>query len=265
MVLHADGPRRSHPGGHDGPPAAAHPPPPRDRSVAGGLRHGRDDHGHRERARPPRVVLGAVGLAPGPRPAAVLRADLRRSRRRGRDVGVAVRRAPRVAALHRDGGSAGRRHAVLLRRRSGQRAAPRAPRAAPPGRHRGRRLRTARLARPGAARPGGHLPRRPDRPRPRQPHDDHGGRPTAVAARRLAGPVRARDRRDARPHAGQRRGRARLRARPRRRPGVHHEPEGPRRRRHDRRPALAVRRPAGPVRAAAAGRDRRAGAGEAPP
>ena len=163
------------------------------------------------------------------------------------------------------GGSAGRRHAVLLRRRSGQRAAPRAPRAAPPGRHRGRRLRTARVARPGAARPGGHLPRRPDRPRPRQPHDDHGGRPPAVA----------RDvwRSRFEPGTDEMLGRMQASAEDALGYGPDHDaaleftatPKGLAVADMTAAQRSRVRRPAGPVRAAAAGRDRRAGAGEAPP
>ena len=103
-----------------------------------------------------------------PRPGHVLRPGVRGARRRC-DVGLALRRPPRVGEPHDRRRRAGRLDALLPRRRPGVLAAARTAPAASAGRGRGPRARARHVARRRAARPGPAGARRARRPRHRQP------------------------------------------------------------------------------------------------
>ena len=156
LVLHPDRSRRPA-ARRDAPdPAAQRPPAGRDRPVHARLRHRRPDHGARQHPGSARRLVGRLRPRAGSRPDALLRHDLRRAGR-GRSLGLALRRAPCLAALH-DHRRRGRGiDPDLPRRRSGRQPAAR-PASAPPARRRGGpRPRAVQVARRAPARAGAGL------------------------------------------------------------------------------------------------------------
>ena len=153
VVLHADRSWRPAARRHGRDPASKRPSAGRDRPVHARLRDRRRDHGARQHPGSARRLVGRLRPRARSRPAALLHHDLRRAGRR-RSLGLALRRAPCLAALH-DHRRRGRGvDPELSRRRSGRQPAAR-PASAPSARRRGgSRPRAVQVAGRGKARAG---------------------------------------------------------------------------------------------------------------
>ena len=183
VVLHADRSRRACPAPAAARPAARGDGTRRRRAFPGRVRHGRHDHGARERAGPPRGLHRPVRPRARPRSRPVLPARLRHPGRHRR-LGLPVRRPPRIAQQPRGRRRAGRRHTVLHGRRPGRLTTSRrrAESAAGPGRGPGPRARAVApapapaasgAAAEGATRSRHRQPRRYQRRGPGDPARGH--------------------------------------------------------------------------------------------